>query len=140
MKVPSARTIAARFVKYAPGRQDRFEEGVRDPSKDWEKETADSEPRYEEGVKKAITRKAFGKGVRKCGTTKQQEKTIKNLARWGEGIAGAEDDMALAMEPVVKVLEGITLPPAYNKGDPRNYKRSEAVGTALRKAKEEGKL
>ncbi len=140
MNMPSATTIAARFAKYAPQRSDRFEEGVRNPVKDWEKETADAEPNYEEGVKKAITRKAFGKGVKRCGTARQKEHTIRNINRWSEGIMGAEEDMAVAMAPVVAVMEGVKLPPRYAKGDPRNYERGKAIGTALRKAKEEGKF
>lgn len=141
MNVPDARTIAARFVKYAPGRLPRYEEGVRSPKTDWEKQTVEAEGNYEDGVKAAIARKAFGKGVKKCGTARQQEKTItKGLVRWPEGIAGAEEDMAAAMEPVVSVLRAVTLPKRYPTGDPRNYERSKAVGTALRKAKEEGKI
>lgn len=140
MKVPSAANIAARFVKYAPGREDRFEEGVRNPGEDWEKNTKDAEKNYEEGIQKAIGRKAFGKGVAKCGTARQQSQTIKNLRRWVEGIQGAEDTMAAAMGPVVSVLEGITLPPKYPKGDPRNYERNKIIGTTLRKAKEEGRI
>jgi len=140
MRVPNAAEIARRFAKYAPGRSDRYEDGVRNPGKDWEKETLAAEANYEEGVRKAITRKAFGKGVKKTGTARQQEKTIRNITRWSEGIAGAEQDMATAMAPVVAVLEGITLPPAYPKGDDRNYARVQAVGKALRKAKEEGRI
>jgi len=140
MYVPSAREIAERFVKFAPQRESRFEEGVRKPGKDWEKETAAAESNYENGVKEAMKRKAFGKGVKRVGTQKQQEKTIRNLSRWSEGISGAEDDMAKAMENVVAVLQAVVLPERYPKGDPRNYKRVEAVGNALRKAKEDGRI
>lgn len=140
MDSPSAIEIARRYVTFAPARASRYEEGVRSPSKDWETETKKAEGNYEDGVKKAISRKAFGKGVAKCGTEKQKSQTIKNIPRWAEGIEGAEDVMAAAMEPVVNVMKGITLPPAYPKGDPRNYKRVEAVGMALRKAKEDGKF
>jgi len=140
MKFPSAVEIARRFVKYAPGRSDRYEEGVKNPEKDWEKETAAAEKNYEEGVKKAMARKAFGKGVHKCGTSKQKAQTIKNIPRWAEGIEGAEDIMAEAMAPVEAVAKAIVLPPSYPKGDPRNHERSKAVGTALRKAKEDGRI
>lgn len=141
MQVVDARTIAARFVKYAPGRLPRYEEGVRNPTEDWEKNTLDAESNYEEGVKAAIARKAFGKGVKKAGTAKQQSKTIeKGLTRWPEGIQGAEEDMARAMEPVVAVLRATTLPKRYPTGDPRNHDRSKVVGMALRKAKEEGRI
>ncbi len=140
MNVPGAAEIARRFVKYAPQRADQYEQGVRNPDEDWEKNTREAESNYEAGVKAAMTRKAFGKGVTKCGTARQKAQTIKNLTRWAEGIEGAEDIMAAAMEPVVKVLEGITLPPSYPKGDNRNYERSTIVGKTLRKAKEEGKF
>lgn len=140
MKVTSAAKIAERFVKYAPQREDRFEEGVRDPGEDWEKNTAAAEDNYEKGVKDAMTRKAFGKGVVKCGTEKQQAKTLLNMNRWAEGIQNARATMELAMEKVVKVLQAVKLPPRYPKGDDRNYERSKVVGKALRDAKEKGLL
>ncbi len=140
MDVPSAAEIARRFVQYAPGRIGRYEEGVKNPSKDWANETEAAESNYEEGIKKAIGRKAFGKGVKKCGTDRQMAKTIKNINRWSEGIEGAEEEMAAAMEPVVAVMKAIKLPPSYPKGDERNYARSKAVGVALRKAKEDGRI
>ncbi len=140
MRVPGAAEIARRFVRFAPQRADRYEQGVRNPGEDWAKNTKDAEPNYEAGIKAAMVRKAFGKGVEKCGTERQKAQTIKNISRWGEGIEGAEDVMAAAMGPVVAVLEGITLPPAYPKGDDRNYKRSEIVGKTLRAAKEAGKF
>jgi len=140
MDCPDAQEIARRFVAYAPGSSDRYEDGVRNPGKDWEKETSEAEGNYEEGIKKAISRKAFGKGVKKCGTARQKEKTIRNLSRWSEGIQGAEADMATAMESVVTVMRAIKLPPSYPKGDDRNYARNKAVGVALRKAKEEGRI
>ena len=140
MKVPNAAEIARRFVTFAPARASRFEAGVRNPTKDWMKNTLDAEKNYEDGIKASIGRKAFGAGVRKSGTAHQQAQTIKSIHRWAEGIEGAEDIMTKAMEPVVAVLESITLPPSYPKGDDRNYNRSKVVGTALRKAKEEGKF
>lgn len=140
MKTPSAAVIAARFVKYAPGRFDRYTEGIASPDEDWEKNTKAAESNYETGVKAGIARKAFGKGVTKCGTARQQAKTIKNQHRWPEGIEGAGAEMEAAMGPVVAVLQAITLPQRYPKGDPRNYERNKAVGTALRKAKEAGQF
>jgi len=140
MKTKSAAEIARSFVKYAPGRSDEFEAGVRNPDRDWANETAAAEENYETGVVAAIKRKAFGKGVKKCGTDKQKSQTIKNIPRWAEGIEGAEENMRVAMEPVVAVLQATTLPKKWPKGDKRNYDRVVAVGTALRKAKEEGKF
>ncbi len=74
MKVRSAAEIAKAFVTFAPVRAERYEEGVRNPDKDWAKETLAAEKNYEEGVKNGIARKAFGKGVKKSGTEFQNHR------------------------------------------------------------------
>lgn len=136
MIVKSAAAIAKKWARVTPERTEDYEYGVRNPLRDWEKETADAEPRYEAGIKSSMARKAFGKGVKKAGTAKQQAKTIlKGIPRWPEGVRMAEDDMRNGMEPVVRVLEGLTLPPRYETGDPRNIKRVEAIQQALHKLK-----
>ena len=141
MKMPSAAVIAQRFVKYAPQRSDRYEDGVRNPTENWEEKTIAAEENYNKGVTAGIARKAFSRGVKKAGTIKQQAKSIiKGIPRWIDGITGAEADMEKAMGPVVAVMEGITLPQRYPTGDPRNYDRVKTIGTALRKAKEEGRI
>ncbi|MQY77577.1 MAG: hypothetical protein GH151_00030 [Bacteroidetes bacterium] len=136
MIVPSASKIALKWARVTAERTVDYEEGVRHPLKDWGDETANAEPRYEAGLKAAMARKAFGKGVRKVGTAHQKSKTIiKGIPRWAEGVRIAEDDMKKGMEPVVKALEGITLPERFETGDPRNLKRVEAIMVALHKLK-----
>ena len=132
----SATDIAKKWARVTPERLPDYEDGVRSPKKDWEKETKDAEPRYEQGIKDSITRKAFSKGVAKCGTAGQLEKTIeKGLTRWPEGVRLGEKDMAEGMAPVVAVIERTTLPGRYPKGDPRNYERVKVMGTALHNLK-----
>lgn len=136
MKVKSAADIARKWARVTPERSQDFEEGVRNPMRDWATETLEAEARYEAGIKSSIARKAFGKGVKKAGTDKQRSKTIlKGIPRWSEGVRIAEDDMRDGMEPVVKVLEGLTLPPRFETGDPRNIERVKAIQQALHKLK-----
>jgi len=136
MIVKSAAKIAEKWGRVTPERTVDYEEGVKNPSKDWEKETIAAEARYEAGIKDAMTRKAFGKGVKKVGTAKQKSKTIlKGIPRWPEGVRGAVDDMQKGMEPVVKTLEALTLPERYPAGDPRNIARVAAIQQALHKMK-----
>ena len=136
MQVKSASAIAEKWARVTPERSLDYEEGVRNPLRDWEKETLDAESRYEDGIKASISRKAFGKGVKKAGTAKQRSKTIsKGIPRWPEGVRGAQEDMKNGMEPVVKVLEGLTLPPRFATGDPRNIDRVKAIQQALHKLK-----
>jgi len=136
MIVKSALEIAKKWLRVTSGRTEDYEAGVRNPQKDWAKETADAEERYEAGLKAAMLRKAFGKGVKKVGTAKQQSKSIlKGIPRFAEGVSGAEKDMQDGMEPVVAVLSALTLPKRYETGDPRNLKRVEAIMVALHKMK-----
>ena len=136
MVVKSAAAIAKKWVTVSSNSVEFYEEGVRSPLNDWEKETVAAEPRYEAGIKSAMNRKAFSKGVKKAGTSKQQKATIeKGIDRWPVGIRAAEEDMRIGMEPVVTTLEGIKLPERFETGDPRNIKRVEAVTTALHKMK-----
>jgi len=136
VNVPSAIKIAAKWARVTPDRTTDYEEGVRNPQKDWATATANAETNYEQGVTKAISRKQFGKGVKRAGTPKQQGNSIsKGIPRFGEGVRMAEDTMAAAMEGVVKTMQSVTLPPRYPKGDPRNYDRVKAIGDALNKVR-----
>lgn len=141
MEYPDARTIAQKFVRITSGRGEDFEQGVRNPRTDWAKAALEAEGNYEEGVRKGIARKAFGTGVKACGTARQQSKTIqKGVPRFVEGVSMAEDDMANAMEPVVAVMRALTLPKKYPKRDPRNIERVKAIMKALGDAKEAGRI
>lgn len=136
MIVPSAAKIAEKWARVTPERTQDYEDGVRNPKRDWADETSASEDRYEEGIKAAIQNKSFGKGVRKVGTAKQKLKSIqKGIPRWPEGVRGAEGDMRSGMEEVVRILEGLTLPKRYATGDPRNIERVKVIQQALHKLK-----
>lgn len=136
MIVKSAKRIAEKWARVTPERIADYEEGVRNPMRDWETQTAESEERYEQGIKDAIARKAFGKGVKRVGTSKQKSASIiKGIPRWPEGVRGAEADMEKGMQPVVSVLEALDLPKRYPTGDPRNIERVRVIQQALHKLK-----
>jgi hypothetical protein len=136
MLIKSASEIAKKWVTVARNSLEFYEAGVRNPLKDWAKETKAAESRYEAGIKSAILRKAFGKGVDKAGTAKQKSATItKGIMRWPSGIEAGEADMLKGIAPYIDILKNLVLPPRYEKGDPRNLERVKAVSQALHKAK-----
>jgi len=136
MDVKSAAESAKKWARVTPDRQEDYEAGVRNPGKDWATETAAAEPRYEDSIKASIGRKAFGKGVKKAGTAKQQEATIlKGIPRWPEGVRAGEDSYRVGFEPYENELRGMKLPPRYPAGDPRNIERVKTVTTGLHKKK-----
>ena len=132
MITPTSSEIAEKWARVTPDRVTDYEKGVRSPDRDWATEAADAEERYEAGVKAAITRKAFGKGVKRTGTSNQQSATIqKGIPIWGERVRMAQAKMAAGMEAVVNTLAGITLKPRYAAGDPRNLDRVKQIAEAL---------
>jgi hypothetical protein len=136
MKMITAEEIAKKWARVTPQRTEDYDDGVRNPKADWAGQTAAAETNYEVGVQKAITGKQFGKGVKKCGTARQQSRSIEvGIPRFGEGVRVAENTMAVSMKPVVATLTALTLPARYPRGDPRNYERVKAVGDALHKMK-----
>ena len=109
-----------------------YEAGIRNPKKDWAQETAAAEDNYNTGVTAAISRKAFGKGVRDAGTAKWQSNAIaKGTVRWSQGIAAAEQNYVEGFAPYAQVIQNTTLPPRGPKGAPENIERVRIMAGAL---------
>lgn len=135
-RVKAASTIAEKWQRVAPTRQQDYEAGIKDPSVDWQRATEASRESFEAGVQEAIQRGAFQRGVAAAGNARWQEKTVNvGAGRWTGGIRAAATDYEKAMEPVVQVIERTVLPPRGPRGDPRNYQRAEAMGRALSEAR-----
>ena len=137
--VKSSSAIAEKWARVTPQRTADYDAGVRQPKKDWAIETAAAESSYNSGVQKAVQENRFGKGVKKVGTAKWQEKAIeKGTQRWGPGVSVAEADYESGFAPYRDEIERTTLPPRFPKGDPRNIERVSKIATALHKKKVSG--
>jgi len=136
--IRSIEHIANKFATVTPQRTEDYRVGVQNPRKDWATSTAASESAYETGVQLAITKKRFGKGVKKAGTEKWQRGAVeKGTQRWGPGVAMAKEIYAANFAPYRDAIERVTLPPRYSRRDPRNLDRVKAVVNALIAAKEQ---
>lgn len=132
INVRSAAEIAKKFIKVAPQRTEDYKRGVETSQNDWERNTAQAEERYVEGVTIAAAEGRFGRGVAKAGNAKYKQNTLtKGVRNWPIGIRDSEEAYRKGMEPVVAVLQGIDLPPRFPKGDPRNIDRVTAVTVPL---------
>jgi len=113
-----------------------YEAGIRDPKADWATETAAAEKNYNNGVQAAMSRGAFGKGVKTAGTSKWQKMALeKGTARWAQGIAMAEGAYVEGFTPYANVIANTKLPPRGPKGDPKNIERVRVMADALHKEK-----
>ena len=136
--VKSIDKIAKKWSDRAAISEDDYKDGIKNPKKDWETEALESKDNYESAIRESITRDARSKGISKAGTKKWQGKAVEKSGRWAPGISGAVDEYRKEFGPMVDVISAVDLPPRYPAGDPRNYERSKAVGTALHAKKISG--
>lgn len=128
--------IAAKWAAVTPARSTEYEAGVKDPLKDWAKNTAASKDAYNAGVTAAIAKGRFEKGVAKAGNEKWQRKAIEvGPRRFAEGVSVAQPDYEKGFALFREVIEKTVLPPRFAKGDPRNIDRVRTMAAALADAK-----
>ena len=131
--------IQEKWGRVTPQRTQDYQDGVRDPGTDWAAATADAEQRYKDGVQKAAARGAFGKGVKKAGTSRWQERSLAvGPNRFAEGVASSTQRYADGFAPFAQTIQSTQLPPRFPKGDIRNLDRVKVISQALRQKKEQG--
>lgn len=134
--VKSADKIASKWTTVTPQRAPQYEEGVKDPLKDWAKETAAAAGAYKAGVTDAIAKGRFEKGVTAAGTDKWKRKAVElGPRRFSEGVQVSGPDYEKGFKPYRDVIEKTVLPARFAKGDPRNIDRVRAMAAALADAK-----
>lgn len=120
--------IASKWAEVTPRRADDYAFGILNPRRSWAQATANAEKAYEDGVREAVTRKAFSKGVKKAGDEKWQRKaSTRGVANWGPGVADAKGDYEAGFAPYVDAIRNCKLPPRYARRDPRNLDRVKAI-------------
>jgi len=134
--VKSMDRITTKWARVAAVSQPEYEEGVRNPRKDWADETRKAEGNYDRGVQQAIQQKRFGKGVARAGTQKWQQNAIeKGVPRWAQGIQVSQANYEAGFQPYREVIMRTQLPPRGPKGDPKNIQRVSVMADALHKEK-----
>lgn len=124
--------LAAKFARNATAAAGDYKSGVEQAGGDWESNTAASESNYEQGVSAAVSRKAFGKGVRAAGSAKYVDRASKmGSQRYGPGVQNAQGDWSKGFAPVAQVISSVNLPPRGPKRSPQNQQRANAMASAL---------
>lgn len=135
-EIKSLDKIGKKWAGVTPARQAEYEEGIRNPKRDWAQATTAAASAQASGVQKAIAAKSFEKGVAKAGTATWQEKSLtKGPGRWAEGVSISQSDYESGFGPFREVIARTTLPPRGPKGDPKNIERVRVLADALHKAK-----
>lgn len=130
--IRSVDVIAEKWASVTPMRAADYAAGIASPRRSWSKATVSAESAYEDGVQKAMQRKAFGKGVTKAGDAKWSRKaSVNGVRNWGPGVQEAKGDYAAGFAPYQAAIAACVLPPRYARRDPRNLARVKAIVDAL---------
>jgi hypothetical protein len=136
LKVKSLDAISAKWSQRASAAGQAYTDGVRSPKNDWASSTVAAVNNWSAGVQAAIQNKSFERGVTTAGDAAWQQGAInKGAQRYAPGVQAAQPKFAAGFQKFAQVLTNLQLPPRMPKGDPGNYQRAQAVGTALRNAK-----
>lgn len=128
--------VVSKWAQNAGQASNSYAEGVQNPRADWAQATAAASESYKQGVTKAATDGRFARGVARAGTAKQQNNALnKGVPRYSQGVAVAQPEYQAAMEPVLRTIQNVALPPRKPKGDPANIGRVTAIAAALHAAK-----
>lgn len=132
MKIRSIGEIQAKWVRVTPERSADYRIGVETPKKDWKTGASGGKEAYKAAMTKVIAEDRQNKGVLKSSTAYWAEKALAlGVPRFSEGVAVAGPAYGKGFDPYRGVLEGLTLPPRYAKGDPRNIERVKVIAAAL---------
>lgn len=134
--IKSTSEIARKFAEVTPGRAAEYAAGVASPKRDWATETAAAEDRYKTAVTKAAAEGRFGKGVKRVGTSKWQDRAVTvGPGRFAEGVRDAGPAYEAGFGPFRDVIANSTLPPRKPTGDPGNIDRVRVIAENLHKAR-----
>lgn len=124
--------IVAKWARRVGIAAPEYEDGIKNPRRDWMTETLNAAQSWADAITEAIRIKSFETGVRAAGTSKWQDRAISlGVPRWGPGVRVAEPDFREGFEPYHRALEALVLPPRYPKRDERNKARALAVIDAM---------
>ncbi|MDD2777564.1 MAG: hypothetical protein PHI16_01535 [Methanocellales archaeon] len=132
MEIKSSASIAQKWARVTPGRTEDYKQGVQNPKRDWETETAASAENWKAGIDQAAQKGMFAKGVSAAGTKKWKDKTLaKGPGRFSEGVYQAQGDYEKGFAPYREAIAAADLGPRYPRRDPRNLQRVKIVNDAL---------
>lgn len=129
--------ISKKWATVTPGRAQQYEEGVRNPTRDYATGAAAANDAWKAGVNAAVAGDRFRAGVARSGTAKWQDRAVKlGTQRYGPGVQVAEPDYAAGFAPYREAIAAVQLPPRGPRRSPQNLQRVAAVVNAVSARKE----
>lgn len=128
---------AEKYARRAGNAEQELKEGIEQSTKSWSANTKAAEGAYEAGVKEAISKKRFGRGVSRAGDAAQKDGALtKGVGRYREGVLAGVSKWAAGVAPHMQALASANLTPRRERGNPANIDRVKQVVEIQRKVAE----
>lgn len=112
--------------------------GIQNPRNPWQEQALAAEDVYKTSVTAAANAGRYGRGVRRAGNDKWQDRSIKKgPGRFAEGVAVAQPDWEAGFSPFHAAFSALTLPKRGPRNSPANYQRSQLVGQTFARVREQ---
>ncbi len=132
VKVKPIDIVTKKWSARAAAATEDYKYGIQNPKVPWQTAAEAAFDAYVAGVQAAIADRRYIGGVRSAGNAKWQNRALTiGATRYPEGIRAAVEEYTKRMGEVLRVIEGVSLPPRGPKGDPKNYERVKAIGDTL---------
>jgi len=135
-KVKTVEETVSKWADVTPARASYYEKYASVAGEEWATRTKAAAANYKAAVTAADIDKRFVGGVSKAGPEKFNRKVKEvGVSRFGPGITAAKPDYQAEVSWVLSTISATDIPDRKPRGDPANFDRVKAIGTALNKAR-----
>lgn len=129
--VPSADTVAKKWVDVTPGRASYYEANAPAAAGKWEANASAAAANYKAAVQAGNIGAMFSGGIKKAGSAKFARKVTALAGRFGPGVSAAQNDMQTGVAPYLSEIANVDMKERKPRGDASNYERTKAIGDRL---------
>ena len=131
-KIKAMGDIREKWTRVTPGRSTDYQKGIQGTAPgDWEGSAAAGADNWQQGVTMAAAEGRYATGVRGKGSRWQRKSLDVGAGRFGPGVQAAAPEFEAGFAPFHQALSGLTLPPRFPRGDPRNVDRVRVIAETL---------
>jgi len=132
VKVKPLDIVTKKWQSRAAGAVEDYKLGIQNPKVPWQTAAENAFDAWSQGVQQAITDKRYVGGVRAAGNAKWQNRAlVLGASRYPEGIRVGVEEYSKKMGEVLRVIEGVALPPRGPRGSDANFERVKSIGKTL---------
>lgn len=132
--VKTSEVARDKWVEETPRRSTYYEKETPAAGSRWEANATEAAPQFKAAVTAPGIELRYVGGIKRVKAAKFIRKVTQvGVARFGPGVTAAKEDYHTGVDPYIKELAVVDVPPRKPRGDPGNLDRVKAIFEALHK-------